>query len=67
MTLRHSTAPNPAQTQPLDDPPPVLEQTLIRAGAALSDERAREVACLLDRWRRRGVSVEVVAGREGRA
>ncbi len=51
MTLTHSTAPTPARPQPIDDPPPVLEQTLIRAGAALSDERAREAARLLDRWR----------------
>jgi hypothetical protein len=31
----------------------VLEETLLRAGAILSDERAREAARLLDRWRAR--------------
>jgi GTP-binding protein EngB required for normal cell division len=53
MALTHSTAPSPAQPQPIEDPPPALEASLLRAGASLSDEPAREAARLLDRWRTR--------------
>ena len=62
MALTHSTAPRTAPPKPIDDAPPMPEQTLLRAGAALSDERAREVACLLDRWRSRSFDVEVADG-----
>jgi GTP-binding protein EngB required for normal cell division len=61
MAFTHSSAaPSPPPTQLVDDPPPVLEQALLRAGAALSDERAREAARLLVRWRSRSFVALIV-------
>jgi Dynamin family len=53
MTLTHGTAPSAA-------PPLPMEQALLRAVAILSDERAREAARLLDRWRERRFVVLIV-------
>jgi ribosome biogenesis GTPase A len=60
MALTHSTAPGPAQPPSIDDPPLALEETLLRAGATLSDERAREAARLLGRWRSRSFVALIV-------
>ena len=59
MALTDSVAARPTQAQP-DDPSPALEDVLLRAAAVLTDDRAREVLRLVDRWRSRLFVVLIV-------
>ena len=53
MAQRHNPVPSPTQPARAREPLPELDETLRRAGAVLSEERALEASRLLDRWQSR--------------